>query len=197
MPLKVNSTGGGSLILDAGSTASDITLRAPSASGTILTDATPGRILQVKQTVKTDSWYASPGANAFAAVPGLSVSITPAYATSKILVMLNLFAGYQEYQAKGLLKRNGTPIFIGDAASNRPRVSFYVNAHSPYPTYHVRQVALNVLDSPNTTSAVTYTVEMGCYSSYGVCVNRSWSWQDTTDYDGAPASTITAFEVAA
>jgi hypothetical protein len=157
-----------------------------------------GGILQIVQTIKTDSWTASPGANNFTAVTGFTASITPSSTTSKILVMVNAIVGYQSYQVKGLLKRNGTSIGLGDAAGSRPRVSSYVNSYAGTSTndqYHMLQMAINLLDSPSTTSACTYTLELGCYSTFAVYMNRSHAWQNTSDFDGAPASTITLMEV--
>jgi hypothetical protein len=157
-------------------------------------------IIQVRQTVKTDSWTAAPGANNFAQVSGLSVSITPYYSNSRILVMLDIHVGSNNYQVKGLVKRNGAPIFIGDANGNRPRVTFYNNSHAgstANDSYHCERTGGVWLDSPATIGSLLYTVDVGAYSTNTVTVNRSFTWQNTTDYDGAPSSTITVMEVAA
>lgn len=158
----------------------------------------PGHVVQVVQTVKTDTWSAAPAATTYAVVTGLAVSITPTSANSKILVQLNMWIGTQGYLFKGLVKRNGTPIGIGDQAGSRPRASF---AGGPYAggsneAYSMSQIAFNFLDSPASTSSCTYTVEAANYSTLTVFVNRSYYWQNTTDYDGTPSSTITVMEIA-
>lgn len=158
----------------------------------------PGHVIQVVQTVKTDTWSAAPAATTYAVVTGLQVGITPTSVNSKILVQLNMWIGTQGYLFKGLVKRNGTPIGLGDQAGSRPRASF---AGGPYAggsneAYSMSQVAFNFLDSPATTSTCTYTVEAANYTSYSIFVNRSYYFQNSTDYDGTPSSTITVMEIA-
>lgn len=159
----------------------------------------PGGIVQVVQTVKTDSWSATPAATTYATVTGLTVSITPTSASSKIFILLNMWVGTQSYLFKGLVTRNGSTIVQGDAAGSRPRASF---AGGPYAggtneSYSMSQVAFNYLDSPATLSTCTYGVSIACYATNAIYVNRSHAWQNTTDYDGLPVSTITAMEIGA
>ena len=161
----------------------------------------PGGIVQVQQTIKTDSWTGSvaSGSATYATVTGLSVGITPTSSSSKILVMLNMWVGYNIYMYRGVVRRNGTHIAIGDANGNRPRVSFGGGNHTGSATndqYHMMQVAFNYLDSPATTSTLTYDVGLASYSGYAVYVNRSHAWQNSTEYDPAQSSTITVMEVA-
>lgn len=159
----------------------------------------PGNIIQVKQTAKTDTWSAAPATGSFSEVTGFSVSITPTSSSSKILVMVNAYVGRQNYQVIGLVKRNGSTIALGDANGTRPRVSFHVNgyANGTGDTYQLLPTAFTYLDSPSTTSACVYTVELSCYSGQTVLVNRSYTFQqNANDYDGLPVSTITVMEVA-
>jgi hypothetical protein len=159
-----------------------------------------GTVLQVAQAIKTDAWSAAPGANAFSAVTGLAVTITPQFETSKMLVMVNVHVSTSDYQVKGLVKRNGVAFAIGDVNSLRPRLTFY---HNTYVTpqseqrYHLQATGGTWLDSPNTTNACAYTVELAAYSTHTVYVNRSYNWQDTSDYDGTPTSTLIVMEIAA
>jgi hypothetical protein len=158
----------------------------------------PGHVLQVQQTVKTDVWSATPAATTYAVVTGLSVTITPSSTASKILVMLNMWIGIQSYLFKGLVKRNGIIMVQGDAYGSRPRTTF---AGGPYAggsneAYSMSQIAFNYLDSPGITTPCTYTVEAANYTTNTIYVNRSHQWQNTTDYDGVPVSTITAMEIA-
>ena len=169
-----------------------------SSRGIVKSSLPAGSILQVVQTVKTDVWSASPASTTYAVVTGLSVNITPTSSTSKILVMLNMWIGQQGYLFKGLVKRNGNIIVQGDTYGSRPRTSF---AGGPYAggtneAYSMSQVAFTYLDSPATTTSCTNTVEAANYTTYAIYVNRSHQWQNTTDYDGVPVSTITVFEIA-
>lgn len=160
----------------------------------------PGHVVQVKQTAKTDRWSASPGVGVYSEVTGFSVSITPYSIDNKILVMVNAYLGRYNYQIKGLVKRNGTTIAVGDADGSKPRVSFNLNAYAGGTTndqYQLLPTAFTYLDSPATTSACSYTVELSCYNGYTVYFNRSHYFQENAnDYDGLPVSTITVMEIA-
>jgi len=52
------------------------------------------------------------------------------------------------------------------------------------------------LDSPNTTSSVTYKLQIFNSAGTTTYVNRSQNDRDTSLYDGRVASTITVMEVA-
>ncbi len=160
----------------------------------------PGQVVQVKQTVKTDTWTAAPGAGAYSEVTGFSVSITPYSVTSKIMVMVNAYVGSSNYQIKGLVKRNGTTIVQGDAIGTRPRSSFMIITYAGgagNDSYQLKPTAFNYLDSPSTTSACVYTVELGAYETQTVTFNRSVNFQQSSnDYDAVPTSTITVMEIA-
>ena len=59
---------------------------------------------------------------------------------------------------------------------------------SGYPVEH--------LDSPNTTSAIQYSIDIGGYNtSYAVYVNRNHSDTDQSTYIGSPISTVTLTEI--
>ena len=86
--IKLLHSGGNGVILAAPTSnpAADRTLRLPGdADGTIATTAvlTAGKILQVKQTFKNDT--ASTNSGTYAAISGLTVSITPSSSSNKIL----------------------------------------------------------------------------------------------------------------
>jgi hypothetical protein len=160
----------------------------------------PGHVMQVQQTTKTDAWTGSvaSGSATYATVTGLSVSITPQYTSSKILVMANLWVGYQQYSLRGVVRRDGTHLLVGDAASSRPRCSFWLSAYvgnTTYEGYHLHQVAFNYLDSPSSTSALSYDVGLASYGGSIVTLNRNYNWQNSTEYDGAVASSITVMEI--
>ena len=159
----------------------------------------PGHIVQVKQTAKTDLWSATPSTGVFVEVTGFSVSITPTTTSSKILVMVDAYVGRHNYQVLGLVKRNGTTIAVGDTSGTRPRVSFNVNGYAggSNDAYQLLPTGFTYLDSPSSTSACNYTVELSSYGGNTVYFNRSEIFQqNANDYDGLPVSTITVMEVA-
>lgn len=157
----------------------------------------PGHVLQVVQTVKTDTWTAAPGAGAYSAVTGFSASITPTSTSSKVMVMINAYVGSSNYQIRGLVKRDGNTIVRGDAYGSKPRSSLTINGYAGgNEQYQYHATGFNYLDSPATTSTCTYTLELGCYASYTVTFNRNSYFQESAgDYDAVPASTFTLMEI--
>jgi hypothetical protein len=160
----------------------------------------PGSIIQVVQSVKTDTYATSFGA-VWGDLPGLSVNITPRSSSNKILVLLDIkFIGDTDASVSRIrIVRNSTEIYIGDAASNRPRSSgaqnYNTNAGSG--GYNVLASGGVYLDSPATTSQVTYKVQGGGDGNSTIFyLNRTESDRDTGYYDTRTASSITAMEVA-
>jgi hypothetical protein len=168
--------------------------------GSIQTTAgvSTGKVLQVVQTTKTDTASIS-NPSAYADISGLSVAITPAATSSKVLVRAVIsFANSTSGEVTHFrLMRDSTAIGVGDAASNRPRstsgnIGTGVNA-----TYQGSTVTLEFLDSPNTTSATTYKVQIGGAGAQTAYINRTSRDLDTSTYDARAVSTITAMEIGA
>ena len=91
--------------------------------------------------------------------------------------------------------RDAVPISVGDAAGSRSQSSiFYFMDLAQSDTLQMETAAINFLDSPATTSAVTYKmqIKMNAGTAY---VNRTAADSDTADYPRL-ASTITLMEVA-
>jgi len=150
----------------------------------------------VVQTVKTDTYAVSLAQGAQSGdVTGLTAAITPTSDTSKVLVFVTLSMG-QTVNLQATLFRDGSATsFIGDAANNRERISVAISEDIPRGISTVNMV---FLDSPATTSSVTYSVRISHQSdsSRTLYVNRS---VDDSNVAGVPrsASSITAIEVAA
>lgn len=152
-----------------------------------------GKIAQVVSTAKTDTF--STTSTTFVDITGLSVSITPTATSSKILVLGYVMTGISgDIGINGRLMRDSTAIFIGDAASNRPRDTFW-NAPTNLPTSGFGFSPI-FLDSPSTTSATVYKFQLATVSGTAY-INRSGLDRDTTTYDGRTVSSITAIEVLA
>jgi hypothetical protein len=151
-----------------------------------------GSILQVVQTVKTDTF--STTSTSYVDVTGMSASITPKSTSSKILVMTNLKVAVSSTRYAYIsLLRNSTPIYTGTPAG----VNRDSNAQSANMSAAVAQVlAANstFLDSPATTSTVTYKVQMRVNSDTGF-LNRSNTDTDATEFPRS-ASSIILMEVA-
>jgi hypothetical protein len=157
-----------------------------------------GAVLQVVSTTKTDTFSTS--SISYSDVTGLSVSITPSSASNKILVIFNVYTSCVQGNASAQLKllRDSTAICIGDTASNRPRISgiFWTGDVTASVQSSIGSANNNFLDSPNTTSSITYKIQMASSTaSTSVYINRSDSDRDTSTYDPRTASTITVMEI--
>lgn len=156
-------------------------------------------IKQVIQTVKSDTFSTTSASPTFVSVTGLSASITPTSSSNKILVMVTINIGQTDQQLTYIdLVRNGSAIFIGDSASNRPRISgmSYYAGSASIMQYACVPYSFIYLDSPSTTSATTYSVSIASGAGGTSYVNRTGADRDTTAYDGRTASSITVMEVA-
>ena len=195
--IKLNAaSGGGSFSLQAPSSSSNnrVFTIPDVADGTVLTTTNS----QVLQTVKTDTF--SVNGTATADVTGLSVAITPSSSSSKILVTYNLSVAVESGGFNGFifLLRGSTQIYLGDAASSRTRASSFVTSHSAtdFGAYEMFDLSGSFLDSPATTSATTYKIQMRSQNSgRNFYLNRHFN---DGDGSGSPrtASSITVQEVA-
>ena len=158
-----------------------------------------GKILQVVSTNKTDQFSESTSSGGHGSlVTGLTVAITPAATSSKILVLMNSGAVGASSVA-GLcwgLFRDTTQIDIADADSSKGRMSGGMDETGA--TQYVISISIQHLDSPSSTSELVYGIKLGhtSGSSKTLYLNRS---ADTTDSWRYPvtSSNITAIEVGA
>jgi hypothetical protein len=158
-------------------------------------------VLQTKYALKTSTWSSSVSNDTTYDVPGLSVTITPYFSTSLILITTTLYAGSQNmYNIKYRLARNGTYPIQGDAESGRPRSTGYINQYTSagYAEYGVGNVGGTHIDTPGSTSAITYSVQLGSYGSQAIYLNRSYTYQNNaaSGYDPVPVSSIIVQEIA-
>ena len=191
----IPASGGGSVSLSPPNSTSgaDITITMPTASQGI------GKILQVVQTVKTDTFSEGTLASGVYTGDVITCSITPTSSSSKILITGSIVAGSDSSEANigAILVRDSTITdYRGEASSNRTRMA--AAAASPHTTVNVN-LKLDYLDSPSTTSQITYRVRICALfggSSHTAYVNRA---SDETDASYTPraASTLTLMEVAA
>jgi len=172
-------------------------------SGTLPTARLPtGTVLQVVQGIKTDTFVTSASATD-TAVTGLTVSITPTSASNKILVFVNLGIGSENGQGGAskltrTISATVTQLSLADSAGSRSRSSFAGSAYrgnaSNYTNIFGHQ-GLTYLDSPTTTSAITYGVQVSSITN-GTYINRTEADGNSNDtFRGV--SYITVMEIAA
>ena len=162
-------------------------------TGTI-TGAGGGKVLQVKSTTLTSTF--SRANQTFGDITGLSISITPSSTSSKILVFGTVNVSEAGDSALVRLARDTTALAIGDAAGNRPRVSALTGQGAN--SYYTYALTMSHLDSPSSTSALTYKWQIRSGSGSNTAyVNRTVQDRDTSHYEGRSASNITVMEIEA
>ena len=164
--------------------------------------AAGGKILQVLQSVKTDT-ASTTSVTTFVDIAGTDqagagsvwcVKITPAATTSKILFSCDVYAGTNnDIGMFYIMKRDTTSILLADAASARTRTSFAVDANQGN---NVEGAHMTYLDSPSSTSELTYKVQWALDSAQTLYLNRSLNDTDNAAHPRA-TSTITVMEIGA
>jgi len=130
-------------------------------SAITLTNATfpADHVLQVKITTMGDRLVISDtDPDSWQDITGLSVQITPSSSSNKILV----FALVQGSSAQNIAffvrtMRDSTEVGIGNASSSRGR---YSSALKEISSYDIQTGGWNFLDSPATTSQLTYKIQV-------------------------------------
>ena len=199
LKLTADSGGGTVAIKGPASTAGNaaIELTVPGTGSGTLAVGDTGKILQVVQAVKTDT--ASSNTATFADLSGLSVSITPASTSNKILVSCNIHvSGRQDSFQAFKVFRDSTAIGLGTAGSNNQTNASFgtqcINTGSAQ--YGLRTGNFEFLDTPSSTSALTYKIQWASvYQSYTSYINRPYSVNDQT-FNIYASSSITVYEVA-
>ena len=159
-----------------------------------------GGIIQVVSAYKGDSFSTS--STSFVDITGLSATITPKFSTSKILVCVDIGV-LSASGANGVylvLLRGSTAIANTTIGSgnlhNRSGFTSGGGGEGNSGSDGERKMTtggISFLDTPNTTSATTYKVQLSSSnSSYTAYFNR---WGENTD--NASVSTITLMEVSA
>jgi len=148
-----------------------------------------GKVLQVVETRKTDT--ASTTSATYSAISGLSASITPASSSNKILVIYNVAVSSGNH-AHTVISRDSGSSFVGSgvASGSRPATNtyHYEDANSS------RLGTVTVLDSPSSTSALTYQIYWRTNASTAY-INRTQNDVDA-GYGARSASSITLMEIA-
>lgn len=156
------------------------------------TQASAGSVLQVVSTTKTDAFSTS--STTVVDITGLSVTITPKFATSKILVQVVVTGGSTDTTGIATifqLVRGSTSIGQSTVGALSYNGSFSF-ANRTTGTQNVQTSGVIYLDSPATTSATTYKIQ--CATSAGTLyVNRDPS---ASAGEGCTSS-ITVMEIAA
>lgn len=159
--------------------------------------AAAGKLKQVVQTVKSDTFTST--STSYTDITGLSVTITPTLSTSKILVMYSVVGASSATTGNSIasirLMRDSTAIGIADAAGSRQRATGAISTRETSAAAINFTSAGEFLDSPATSSAVTYKIQ-GIVGAGTFFINRN---QDDSDnaVQYRTISTITVMEIGA
>lgn len=156
----------------------------PAVSGASLTGVSAGKVLQV-QTQELDTATSITGTSF--ADSGLTLAITPASSSNKVLVQFNftlsgitnsyvavkLFRGSTEIGSSSV-SETGTECFAG--------IPIHDNDNSAYGAI---PYLCEILDSPNTTSATTYKMQLSPMrsTSKSIYLNRSYHRGDSNQFN--------------
>ena len=164
------------------------------SSGLVKAAGGGGKVLQVLQDTKTNTFSSS--SLTFTDITGLTIDITPAATSSKILVMAQMSSwvanGYAIFFS---LVRDSTEVYMGDAAGSRARISTGTT-NSDGDNRTQESSSLIYLDSPSTTSATTYKVQMRVSESTTGYINYTTLDNDSSTFPRAACS-ITVMEIGA
>ena len=176
--LTPNASGTGTLTIAAPNTSIDRTLTLPDSTGTIDTLGRAGNVLQV---VTGNTTTAVSTTSSSWTDTTLSASITPSSSSNKVLIIIS--QGFLSLSnAYGGLKilRGSTDLFTYGYATNGPSSGGTITMGS-----------FQYLDSPSTTSAVTYKTQFNASNSGNTVVVQQ------ADSGGDQYSWITLMEIAA
>jgi len=121
-------------------------------TGATVSGLTTGKVLQVVQTVKTDTFSTS--SSTFTDITGLNASITPSSSSSKILIQVSI--GTHDTSAAASIfyrfMRDSTPIGLGDSLTQTTFAATINNDRG-------EGQGMMYLDSPSSTSSINYKVQ--------------------------------------
>ena len=155
-----------------------------------------GGIIQVKQTFKNDEFSSS--SSSYVDITGMTVTITPQSSSSKILIDVNLNAGGADNMYAGIkVMRGSTSIGLSTSMSLSSQVNASFAAYTDYQgnsDVKAYNFGFRHLDSPNTTSATTYKLQVYTRNAVEFILNRPQQNFNEV-YMIGQTSAITVYEV--
>ena len=200
MPIKLNGATSGSVELDVpAAVGSDLQLTLPTTAGTLDRLERAGNILQVKETHLDTAFSVAYSASTDTDVTNLSVSLTPSATTNKVLIFsrVNFECNVDSHDCIFSLKRGST--FVGRPAAAGSRATGLQGSSMGYWNANNDSTMDNsyfhFLDSPSTTSSITYQVSFQNAAGSTMYVNRTVGDNDVVGQERITSS-IVVMEVA-
>ena len=133
--------------------------------------------MQVVSTTKTDSFSSS--STSYTDVTGFSATITPSSSSNKVYVMVHVNSSANIRYAAFRLVRGSTNIAVGtDTTGAQEAVTFTTGTNNAitYDDLILRNQSMAINDSPSTTNATTYKLQLHARTTiYIISTSRSSS----------------------
>ena len=155
-----------------------------------LTSGASGGIIQIRQNIKQNV-FTNNANSTWTDITNMAVSITPTRADSNILISVNMGIsnGSAELHVLRLL-RDSTVIGASNFATQNGFALVDTECIGGVRSRYIGHVKAEILDSPSTTSSVTYKVQFWKNGGNNMHVNRR-----ALNTGSGFTSTITAYEV--
>ena len=152
-----------------------------------------GTVIQTVNTSFTDQTHIT--AQSYTSITGASLAITPKFSTSKILISFGLSAGTNGdvNHIYAIIHRDSTEIRSATDTGSRTGASVVYNTATQQQIFGGSQH----LDSPATTSAITYRIKVRTSNTQTAYFGRSARDNNSVEYDGRSSSFLTLMEVSA
>ena len=213
--IKLRGDTSGELVIEAPAVAGTNTLTLPADTANILTDNSSlpaanltgslpagmgGKILQVVSTTLDTRFSQSISANTNTAITNFQVSITPSSTSSKILLTSSWMGEFGSsdavYSTMWFFYRDSTKLGHAQTGSRScgiqtAALSYWVNNADSTP----ESMYMQYIDSPSTTSAITYKVGLYGDRAHTLWTNGTVLDQNNSSYERG-LSSIIAMEIA-
>lgn len=168
---------------------------APNGDGSSLTGISGGLVQTVQDEITAAVTIT--GSTSFTDVTGLAVTITPTSASNTILISGVLRISIQSGTGPSVrLVRDSTVIHLGDASGSEQRGLWSATQQSVDEEERIHSIPIFFVDTPATTSAVTYKFQIrNDNSGHTTYVNRTYSGA-TASQRARTASNLVAMELA-
>ena len=167
---------------------------------TLATSVTRGKILQVVQTHLSTRLSNSTASGAEWSPSQLNTSITPSATSSKVLITAKVGIGFSVNTRRVFLKafRDSTQIALGSEDTGNSSITRASSSVDIRYDDVVEDIVFSFLDSPNTTSATTYSFRFthSQTATATIYINRAHTRLNRVQ-DGHLSSNVTLQEVAA
>tara|TARA_R100000700_G_scaffold39440_1_gene52242 strand:- start:126 stop:680 length:555 start_codon:yes stop_codon:yes gene_type:complete len=170
--------------------ANNVTGTLPASNGgTGATSFSPGKVLQVVQTNFSTTFATT--SNSLVDITPATVTITPSSSSNKVLVQFTMYCGGSGDEVRLSLLR-GSTVIGNNSATQTEAFTGIIDQ------YRMNTCNYTFLDSPSTTSATTYKLQILAASGHTIYINsRHYNAVSTGTSSHWGNSVITVMEIAA